>query len=141
MTTGGWETQAHAGATWFMVGVIWIVQLVHYPMFEALDRARFSSSHAYHSRSISIVVVPAMLAELVLAALLGWKESFHDLKLNCAFGILIVIWATTFFIIVPLHERLRAEGFRKEEHRSLLRWNWIRTVGWSVRGLIVLAGS
>ena len=31
----------HAAATWFMVGLIWFVQIVHYPMFANVGRDSF----------------------------------------------------------------------------------------------------
>ena len=130
---------AHAAATWLMVGVIWIVQLVHYPMFAALDRAAFQQAHQFHSRSISFVVVPVMLAELLLGFYLWWQAGLPHAALAIAQGILVVIWLATFAVIVPLHDRLQRRGFCEATHKALVRWNWVRTVGWSVRGLLVLA--
>jgi hypothetical protein len=46
-------------------------------------------------------------------------------------------WAATFFISVPLHGRL-SEGFDTAAHQALVRTNWIRTVLWSLHGVVVL---
>jgi hypothetical protein len=141
MTVAGWAMEIHAPATWFMAGVIWIMQLVHYPMFRSLDRTTFSASHHYHSRSISIIVMPVMVIEIGLASLLCWNQKFLDVQSDVALALLLVNWATTFFVIVPLHDRLRSNGFQDDVHASLLRWNWVRTIGWTARGLIVLLGT
>ena len=29
----------HLAATWFLAGLIWVIQLVHYPLFAAVERA------------------------------------------------------------------------------------------------------
>ncbi|MCK6525129.1 hypothetical protein L6R49_27300, partial [Myxococcota bacterium] len=34
----------HAAATWFMVGLIWFVQIVHYPLFSAVGPPRVSEA-------------------------------------------------------------------------------------------------
>ena len=38
---------------------------------------------------------------------------------------------------MPLHGRL-AQGFDAVAHRRLVSTNWVRTAGWSVRGLLAL---
>jgi hypothetical protein len=48
-----------------------------------------------------------------------------------------VIWCSTAWLQVPCHNRLAA-GFDAACCRSLCRGNWIRTIAWSVRGVIVL---
>ncbi len=134
----GLELTIHAAATWFMVGLIWLIQLVHYPMFQFLDRASFKSSHTFHSTRITFVVMPAMLLELVLSAVIVWKRGPLNLPALIGFGLVVLIWLTTFFVLVPLHERLQTEGFQPEVHLALLRWNWLRTLAWSARGAIVV---
>lgn len=126
----------HAAATFYMVGVIWLVQLVHYPMFALLDADRFRRSHAFHSKAISLVVIPAMLLELWLAVAILWHRGLQDWTAGTGFGFLAVIWLTTFQFIVPLHERLQRNGFDAGVHMTLCRWNWVRTAAWSARGLI-----
>ena len=41
----------HAAATWYMVGLIWLIQLAHYPMFDYLDRAAFKRRHSLHGEA------------------------------------------------------------------------------------------
>lgn len=127
----------HTAATWYMVGVIWLIQLVHYPMFQFLDRSRFKSSHTFHTTVISFVVIPAMLLELVLSAVVLWKHGPLNAPALVGFGLVAIIWITTFFVLVPLHERLQNEGFQPQVHMSLCRSNWLRTLAWSARGVIV----
>ena len=52
-------TLVHAAATWFLVGLIWIIQVVHYPLFARVGEDGFVAYEAAHTRLISLVVGPA----------------------------------------------------------------------------------
>lgn len=131
------EFTLHAAATWYMAGVIWLIQLVHYPMFGFLDRANFPRAHAFHSRAISLIVMPVMLLELALSALIVWRRGPMNWPATAGLALVLLIWVTTFFVMVPLHERLQADGFQPKVHAALCQWNWLRTLAWSARGLLV----
>ena len=128
------ERTVHDAVTWYMVGVIWLVQLVQYPMFEFLDRATFTRSHAFHSAATGLVVGPPMLVELALAAAILWRRVTAPAL--SGFGLVLFLWALTFFVLIPLHTRLGSEGFTPAVHQALVRWNWLRTFSWTARGLI-----
>lgn len=137
MHTLQFQQMLHQSATWYMVGVIWIIQLVHYPLFKYLDRSSFSSSHSVHMRGISWVVAPAMLIELGSAVSILWSRGLAHFPSLAGFVLLLVIWSITFFKMVPLHDRLQTEGFQAALHEALLLWNWSRTLSWTARGVIV----
>lgn len=129
---------AHAGATWFLVGLIWIVQVVHYPLFAHVGRDRFVEYESSHKARITWVVAPAMFAELGLAVALVFALSGTALTLAwLGLGMVALNWILTFFVQVPLHARL-SRGFDGAAHRRLVRTNWARTVCWSVRGVLAL---
>ena len=128
------ERTLHDAATWYMVGVIWLVQLVQYPMFEYLDRATFTRSHAFHGAAIGWVVGPPMLVELAMAASILWRRGMGNAPALCGFMLVLGLWALTLFVMIPLHGRLGSEGFSPEVHQALVRWNWLRTIAWTVRG-------
>ncbi|MBL92306.1 MAG: hypothetical protein CMH56_10925 [Myxococcales bacterium] len=117
-----------------MVGVIWFVQVVHYPLFKAVSHDSFAAYHAQHTQRTGWVVIGPMLIELVLAFVLFSMSPAGTTKWAALAGmiILIGIWASTFLSQVPAHKQL-AQGFAPKTWRYLLRWNWIRTVGWTVR--------
>lgn len=138
MITLSSQMAIHNATTWFLAGLVWTVQLVHYPLFGALDPARFREAHAAHSRRISFVVGPAMVLEAVLAAMLLFRRGMADGAAAGGFALVLVIWASTAFIMIPLHDRLASAGRRVEYIDSLVRWNWIRTIAWTARGLICL---
>ena len=139
----------HAAATWFLVGLIWTIQLVHYPLFARVGADGFTVYEREHARRITWIVAPAMALEAVTAVLLllapvpvsGMAEG--RLVLLGAVGLLAVVWVSTALIQVPCHGRL-SRGFDPDAHRRLVQSNWVRTVAWTARGALVsllLAGG
>lgn len=129
-----WALLANAGATWFMVGLIWFVQLVHYPLFREAGRSDFHAYHRRHTARTTIIVAPVMLTEAVSSCALLWL-GVDGAGLGCV--LLAIAWLSTFAVQVPLHARLE-HGHDAAIIRRLVRSNWIRTVAWSARGVLVL---
>jgi hypothetical protein len=128
--------------TLFMTGLIWFVQVVHYPLFTEVGPERFAEYHSAHLRTTSAVVVPAMLLEALTAILLVLKAPGAQLKRGFAAGLLILllIWAVTFFVSVPIHDDL-ALRYDIVMIDRLVNTNWLRTAGWSVRAVLVVVLS
>src|SRR4028119_2428265 len=57
-----------------MVGVIWFVQVVHYPLFSRVGPEKFSLYSEAHSRLTTYVVGPPMLVEAATALLLVFRR-------------------------------------------------------------------
>ena len=130
---------ANLAATLFLTGVIWTTQLVQYPFFAYFTAENFNAHHDEYRRWITPIVAPPMIAELLTAILLlFYLPANIDSKLVwLALILTLAIWASTFFVQVPLHEKL-ARGFDLQTIDSLVRTNWIRTVLWSLRAVLVL---
>jgi hypothetical protein len=131
---------AQAAATWYLTGLIWVVQVVHYPLFSMADRATFPAFAAAHGRLISLVVGPAMLVEALLAT---WLVVDRPAELPvwwvwAGLGLVAVIWASTAVLQVPMHARLSG-GFDAQAHAWLVSSNWIRTAAWTLRALLCAA--
>ncbi|MFM8818912.1 MAG: hypothetical protein ACKOHI_13805, partial [Phycisphaerales bacterium] len=56
---------ASLASSWFMAGLIWVVQVVHYPLFGRVGSEGFAAYESAHARLITPIVGPAMLVELV----------------------------------------------------------------------------
>jgi hypothetical protein len=125
----------HAAATWFMVGLIWFVQVVHYPLFAGVGEPGWSQYSLQHQKRTTLVVGPAMLAELACAAALLVLAP-RALTIAGA-ALLALAWVSTFLVQVPLHAKL-ATGHDPTIMRKLVATNWIRTALWSVRGVVSL---
>lgn len=130
---------ANVAATLYMVGLIWQVQVVHYPLFAQVGDAGFATYERLHSNLISLVVGPPMLLEAATTALLLVHRPpgvrFPAALLGAI--LLAAIWLSTMFLQVPQHGRLAA-GFDVEAHRFLVLSNWIRTIAWTARGALAL---
>ena len=129
----------HFASTLFMTGVIWFVQVVHYPLFDRTGSAEFPVYHGRHSVLTTWVVGPPMLLEALTAVLLFWfrPTAVATWQLAAGLALLAVIWLSTTFLQVPGHGLL-SRGFTADAHRRLVRTNWVRTAAWSLRALLVL---
>jgi hypothetical protein len=124
-------------ATVAMCGLVWFVQVVHYPLFQRVGVSGFSDYKLVHARLTSLVVAPLMLVEAVSAIGLSLRLPDEPLVWY-GLGLLVVIWASTFLLQVPQHRQL-ASGFDALAHRRLVNTNWLRTIAWSARGVLALA--
>jgi len=102
---------AHVASTWFMVGLIWFVQLVHYPMMARADRAAFDDFEREHQRRTTWIVPPVMLVAAVtcfamLPPFVGGYMSPQGLLGTAAAALLIGVWVSTAALQVPDHRRL-----------------------------------
>lgn len=129
----------HFAATWLMVGLIWFVQIVHYPLFNRAGAPGFVEYAREHQRLTTYVVVVPMIVELLTAAALAaLRPRGLDAGLIWAgLALLAVIWASTAFLQVPQHQDL-LRGFDDIVHGRLVATNWIRTAAWSARGILSL---
>ena len=134
-----WIMLLHVGSTLLMVGLIWFVQVVHYPLFARVGPDTFTDYEAAHQRLTTKVVLPLMVTEMVTAfLLLGWRPESVALHL-VGFGaaLVLLIWIVTFTVQVPQHARLSIQ-FDQVVQQQLVAGNWVRTVAWSARGMVVL---
>jgi uncharacterized membrane protein len=130
---------AHAAATLFMTGVIWVIQVVHYPLFSYADRASYPAFAAAHARLITPIVGPAMLVELATAAwlVLDRPGVVPARWVWIGAALVGVIWVSTALLQVPMHGQL-AQGYDARAHAWLVQSNWIRTIAWTARSVIAL---
>lgn len=129
----------HAVTTLLMTAVIWFVQIVHYPLFAEVGRATFQRYERAHQRRIARLVIPLMLGELFSSLLLFWVAP-PGLPTGYALSglvLLAVIWLSTAILQVPQHGRLARRGFDTAVHTRLVSGNWLRTIAWTLRALLV----
>ena len=126
---------ANAASTLALVGLIWTVQVVHYPLFGAVGEAHWAAYHAGHGRRITWVVAPLMLVELATAvALVGLRPLAMPAWAAVAGAALVgLLWLSTVAVQVPLHNAL-AGGWDARAHARLVATNGVRTGLWTLRG-------
>lgn len=125
----------NSAATWYMVGLIWVVQVVHYPLFALVPAEAFQPYHSAHLTRISLVVILPMLIELLTALILAAVPPVgvpSGLALLGA-ALVLLVWALTFLVQSPQHGLLQA-GFSREVIAALVSGNWWRTLVWTLRG-------
>ena len=127
--------EAHIFTTFAMTGVIWLVQLAHYPNLHVPG-----ASAEYFERNASrtgYVVVPLMLVEAATAAALLF---IHRDALYLILALLLAaIWLSTAVFSVPCHNQLCKTGYSKTTVTRLVRTNWPRTLLWTTRSTLLLA--
>lgn len=136
----------HLAATAAMAGLIWFVQINHYPLFDLIGADHFVDYEHSHQRLTSWVVGPFMAIEGVTALLITAIERNTVGTTLAVEGLVLLamIHASTVFLQVPAHTRLSA-GHDRAVVRRLVLTNWIRTIGWSARtvvaGAMIVAAS
>ncbi|MDG1269024.1 MAG: hypothetical protein P8O17_05400 [Candidatus Marinimicrobia bacterium] len=123
-------------SAFLLTGVIWTIQIVHYPSFHYIDKLSFTNFHHFHERRISIIVMPLMLIELTTSTAL-YINNMSSIVFALNLLIVVLIWCSTFFIQVPIHSILSQKKDKKLIEK-LVNTNWIRTFLWSMRMLLII---
>lgn len=125
-------------ATLVMVGVIWFVQIVHYPLLAVVPVESAAEVAVDHQRRTGwVVMLPMTVEGFTTLGLLKWVPegvAWWVPWLNGVF--LAVALGCTVFLSVPRHARMAAHP-DKSVGRELVLTNWPRTIAWSARGLVV----
>ena len=123
-----------------MFGVIWIVQIVHYPLMRFVSGEQFARFETAHRIRISWVVGPLMLIEgvCVLAFLFAPPDALPWWLPWAGAGVEAIAIGTTAFVSAPLHERLNTH-FDTATLDRLVATNWIRTIVWTGRAAVAIA--
>lgn len=138
MTTTDGILLVQAIASSAMCGLIWFVQVVHYPLFARVIGAESKDFAAANQDRTKIVVIPFMLAEGGAAAAVAWAPppGVPASLAMAGMAIVIALWLLTACIQMPLHARLLREGHTSKTVAALVTSNWLRTLLWSLRGAI-----
>ena len=125
--------------SWALLILIWLVQIIIYPGFRQIPAADFVNYHRWYVIRISAVVLPLMLCEAII--MVGWLLFEGYSYFSVVSGLLIVIiWLSTFLLQVPVHNQLQS-GKDDAGIRRLVLTNWIRTIAWSIKALVVFMAA
>ena len=129
-------------ATLFMTGVIWFVEVVHYPLMGRVGNEAFPAYHVDHTRLTGRVVLIPMVVELLTSAWLLWDRPQGVSLASAGLGLLAAVatWGITFFCSVPAHNQLSL-GFDPAWHRWLVATNLLRAVAWTSHSMILLIAT
>ena len=139
LTTAGMLTLFHifnVAVSCGLLILIWLVQIIIYPGLTRIPFNDFVNYHAWYVTRITIVVLPLMIFEIFIA--IAWFFLQDNLFYpSVAFGLVILVWCSTFTFQVPIHKSLQA-GKDKSEIRRLVATNWVRTIAWSLKAIAVV---
>ncbi len=122
-----------------MTGIIWLIQLTHYPSFRYVEMKAWPQFHTFHTGSITLVVAPLMMAQLLSSITLLFSPLFLNYKflLIINLALVCVVFIATAFISVPIHNKI-AEFFDSSLIESLILTNWIRTISWTLNSVLLI---
>jgi hypothetical protein len=131
---------AQALASAAMCGLIWFVQVVHYPLFARTDTTHSPDYPDENQRRTGPVVIPPMLVEAVTATLIAINTPPAIGRPAALTGLAMVaaLWLSTLLVQMPLHGRLKHAGHTPETVAALVQSNWVRTILWSARALLAI---
>lgn len=139
MNFSGWLLIWTLAFAWYGVGIVWLVQIVAWPLFSYVGRNEFDSYHLAWWRGIRYVILaPAGLAFLGGILLLRFTPSGIPIWIIWAgVGMEIAMWGLTALWFGPRQAKLtntETGGFR-----LLIKTHWLRTALISGYGLVLLA--
>lgn len=130
----------HLASTLVLVGIIWTVQVVHYPLMRLVGEDRFVAYEAAHSpRMAAVVMIPWTVQGVTTAGLIVMRPEGVPLTLVLAAAVAAAVPViVTVAASVPAHAAL-GSGFDEKVHRRLVRTNWLRTAAWTAHVPIAIA--
>jgi len=130
---------AHLASTLFMVGMIWTIHYVHYPLFAHVGESTYIAFQSEHVDRIGKLLLLPWLTEgmtLLAVLILAFLGQRRDLRLpaflnglGMAIALIISgVWSA------PAHGEL-AEGFDAAVHDRLMTANLVRSFAWTLCGI------
>jgi len=132
--------QIHLFSCFFMTGIIWLIQLIHYPAYRYIKPDLFQQYQSFHTQTITFLVGPMMTLELLTALALIANTPFSKTNIINIIGV-VGIWIATVMLSVPAHNQLAQQldpNIQKAFIEKLISTNWIRTALWSARSIMWL---
>ena len=129
--------QIHLIATSMMVAIIWIVQILHYPTFLFINKKQYTDFQQFHMNKISYIIVPIMAVELFSGLGILFIIQKQQISFYVSFALLILIWMITGLLFTKYHSDL-SKKYNEETILQLIRFNWIRTLFWTMRFALLL---
>lgn len=122
-----------------MVGMIWTIHTVHYPLFAEVGPATYESFQAAHVDRIGkLLLLPWLTEGLTLLAFIwvAFIGGMKSLRVPIAIGAvaMAVVLVISGVWSAPAHADL-ADGFDAAIHNRLMTANLVRTLAWTVRGV------
>lgn len=132
-----WLVILDMAAAWCMTGLIWFVQVVHYPLLALVppESAR-QTAEEHQPRTAWVVALPMAVEGVTSLVLMVRRPPQIPLALAWAGGVCVALWLlATVLLSVPRHQRM-LERPDPALGRSLVVTNWPRTLAWTAHAVI-----
>ena len=86
--------------------------------------------HKEYVKRIGFVVAPLMIIELIIVLIMLFYN-YEDNLIKITGVLTLIIWSSTFFIQVPIHNEIKNSKYINLE--NLIKSNWIRTISWLIK--------
>jgi len=130
---------AHLISTVFLTGMIWTIQVVHYPLFALVGEDRFPAYETAHSARITAVIaLPWAVQGITTLVLLVAPPAGLPRWLAWTAAVLAALpVVVTVLASVPAHSAL-GDGFDPAAHARLVTTNWLRTAAWTAHSGVAI---
>jgi hypothetical protein len=135
-----WLLPAWTVLIFYVLGEIWFVQIVIYPLFSKVGPNEYIAYHKFYSSRIPLpVIVPGFLSFLAPVALVFLGPESVPLWMYLANVICgIVGLLVTVALEIPRHARLEKGGKQEKVIRELVYYNWPRTLSITASAFLTL---
>lgn len=121
-----------------MLGIVSFVHVVQYPMLALVPSSGREEFERRYCDKAGLIIAPLMIVEALSALYFTVASTCKFSSLSISGLILVaLIWAITFGISVPAHQRLIA-SWDDAVHRRLLNSNLLRVILWILRAGVAL---
>ena len=118
-----------------MIGVSLITHYVTYPSFALIHEKLFNRFHNRYSNIMLIIAGPVMIFESISTLILSF--TYFNLLTLISFILVLLIWFLTFFLIVPIPNKLEL-NFNISLNKKLISYNGARTMIWVIKFILLL---
>jgi hypothetical protein len=124
----------------YVLGEIWFVQLVVYPLFAKVGREEYVTYHKFYTSKIPLpVIIPGFVSFFLPIALIIFRPDSVPLWLaltNVVCGLVGLL--VTVALEIPRHNRLEKGGKQDPVIRELILFNWPRTLSITSSAVLTL---
>ena len=125
--------------TWTLLGILWFMQLVHYPLFKRI-KENFVKYEKEHLKRTAAFLVPLLVIDFALNVMLviSLEKGPYTFLISFALAMNIITWLSAFFFQIEQHQTLSTH-FSKSIVHKLVKTNWVSTIAWTIKSALVCA--
>jgi hypothetical protein len=131
---------AWSALIFWVLGQIWLCQIVIYPLFARVGEADYVGYHGFYTSRIPLPVILPGFASFILPVALAFFGPAVPLWMTAAN---IAAGAVGFFLtvlfLIPRHNRLEKGGKNDAMIAELVRFNWPRTLSITASAAVTMA--